>query len=168
MILLHFFIQTDDDGIPELPQGLNVYPVHEGGLGEDLPFFSPMINSLCYPLMFPYGQVPFENSTIPLVQPKEVTQDTLDFLEANDKEHNPEGDDLSIVDEDDLDGASGDEAGDEELEVNDDGDSEGNQVLRPTEDEELDEDPPTDDEPEDQPVLPSCNRPGDSVELPVC
>ena len=40
---------------------------------RELPFFTPEINSLCYPFIHPYGETDFMNSSICLL----VTQSTL-------------------------------------------------------------------------------------------
>lgn len=132
-----------------------------------------MINSLCYPLIFPYGRVPFENSTIPLIKPTEVTQDTLDFLNEEDgsgEEDNLGNDSVSCCSEDvadDGEDVADEVVEDEELSDADEDDDHENQVLRPTDDDVLDEDPPTEDEPEDQPLLPASKRISNSNEPSV-
>ena len=69
--------QTDGDGVALIPKGLNVYPRWQESMRE-VPFFSSQLNAMCYPFIFPYGTVDFENSTIGLVRNAEqMTEEEL-------------------------------------------------------------------------------------------
>ena len=68
-----FLFQTDCEGAAKLPRGLNIYPRYEQGVMRELPFFTPEINSLCYPFIHPYGETDFKNSSISLL----ITKSTL-------------------------------------------------------------------------------------------
>jgi hypothetical protein len=132
-----------------------VYPVFRGGVGEDIPFFSPHIDSLCYPLIYPFGEVLFENSTIPLSEPLAKTQEELNRIDSIDhSDHEEEVQDDGEYSDTETGHTSEEEQCDHEEEL-----EEQNQVLRPTEDDELEADPPTDDEREDPPLLPGPKIP---------
>lgn len=61
-----------------MPKGLNIYPQHNGGTAQLIPFFSPYTNLLCYPFVHPYGRLDFKNGTVPLVaEPKKLTEEEM-------------------------------------------------------------------------------------------
>lgn len=87
--MIHNIIfQHDELGLAKLPKGLNIYPRNGYGIARPIPFFSPSINTFCYPLILPYGNLDFSSNTHLLRHdPKEnlrLPQELIDAHEALD------------------------------------------------------------------------------------
>ncbi len=99
-------MQHDELGQAKLPKGLNIYPRNGYGIARPIPFFSPSINPLCYPLIHPFGDIDFSNNTHLLRHdPKEILRlpqeviDAHEVLDISDNESDEEEDDEAIHEE---------------------------------------------------------------------